>query len=132
MKKILIIIGAVVVVFAMFMLSTFPEIVEASKGLPEEAPVSEMVEEVDQDTDWQSVWAPVRQFAYLMVLLGISLIIKANIGFFKKHLVPTTLFGGLLGFVIGQVLWPVFGWEPIFDTALLQNLVYHAMSVEVA
>ncbi|MBT3318778.1 MAG: sodium:glutamate symporter [Clostridia bacterium] len=129
MKKILIIIGSVVLVFAMFILSTLPEIVEASKGLPEEAQISEMVEEVDQDTDWQSVWAPVRQFAYLMVLLGISLIIKANIGFFKKHLVPTTLFGGLLGFVIGQVLWPVFGWEPIFDTSLLQNLVYHAMSV---
>jgi len=204
MKKLLIIIGSVVLVFAMFVLSTLPQIVESGKQIKrvsdeyqisqddakaaikaseqfyaaalavkqaasEQADtdaaakqaieaaervqsaakpvlitaVSEEVKKDDAKTSadnikageayqknyWEGVWGPVVQFAYLMVLLAISLIIKSNIGFFKKHLVPTTLFGGLLGFVIGQVLWPVFGWQPIFDSLMLQNLVYHAMSV---
>ena len=58
------------------------------------------------------------------------LIIKSNIKFFKKHLIPTTTFRRLAnGFVIGQVIWPALGWGQVFDSAMLQNLVYHAMSI---
>ena len=127
MKKVIIIVGSIVVVFTMFILSTLPETLSGENDVA--AIEQSEVAQIEQANDWEGTWAPVVQFAYLMVLLGISLIIKSNIKFFKKHLVPTTLFGGLLGFVIGQVLWPVFGWQPIFDTQLLQNLVYHAMSV---
>ena len=40
-------------------------------------------------------WDTALQFTFILVLLGISLIIKANLKFFKKHLVPTALLGVL-------------------------------------
>jgi len=46
-------------------------------------------------------WSTVLQFVILFTLLGISLIIKAKIPFFKKHLVPTALFGGFIGLILG-------------------------------
>lgn len=70
-------------------------------------------------------WNTVLQFCFLFALLGISLIIKAKIKFFKKHLVPTALFGGFLGLVLGP---QILGWVP-FDTKVLQNMIYHFMSI---
>ena len=70
-------------------------------------------------------WDTALQFAFILVLLGISLIIKANLKFFKKHLVPTALLGGLIGLIIGP---EVAGWVP-FDTEILQTLVYHFTAI---
>ena len=54
-------------------------------------------------------WDTALQFVFLLVLLGVSLLIKANIPFFKKHLVPTALFGGFIGLILGP---EVLGWVP--------------------
>ena len=127
-KKFLIVIISVALIFAVFYLMTIPDrSVDAS--VDNETVSEQTTSDTQQATDWEEVWAPMKQVLYLMLLLGISLIIKSNIGFFKKHLIPTTLFGGLLGFIIGQVVWPALNWQPVFDTGMLQNLVYHAMSI---
>ena len=70
-------------------------------------------------------WDTPLQFAFILVLLGISLVIKANIKFFKKHLIPTALLGGLIGLVAGP---EVLGWVPL-DAQTLENMVYHFMAI---
>ncbi len=70
-------------------------------------------------------WNTVLQFAFLLALLGVSLIIKSNIPFFKRHLVPTALFGGLLGLLLGP---EILGIIP-FDTGMLEDMVYHFMAI---
>jgi ESS family glutamate:Na+ symporter len=70
-------------------------------------------------------WSIVLQFCFLLGLLGISLAIKANIRFFKKHLVPTALFGGFIGLVLGPDL---LGWIP-FDKNMLAEMVYHFTAI---
>ena len=70
-------------------------------------------------------WNAVLQFIFLFALLGISLIIKSNIKFFKKHLVPTALFGGFIGLILGP---EILGWVP-FDTDILQDIIYHTMAI---
>ncbi len=70
-------------------------------------------------------WNTVLQFSFLLALLGVSLIIKSNIPFFKRHLVPTALFGGLLGLVLGP---EVLGIIP-FDSEMLEDMVYHFMAI---
>ena len=70
-------------------------------------------------------WSTVLQFTFLFTLLGISLIIKAKIKFFKKHLVPTALFGGFLGLVLGP---EILGWVP-FDRLALEKMIYHFMAI---
>lgn len=131
LRKTLIVVISIAVIFGVFFLATLPDraekLAEGEEAIVEndEAAVND-----EETTDWQEVWRPVKQVTFLMMLLGISLIIKSNIGFFKKHLIPTTLFGGLIGFLIGQVLWKyAFNWDPVFDSDMLKNLVYHAMSV---
>ena len=129
LKKPLIVILSIALVFAIFYLATLPTKETAADSGDQTQTVSDKTDDKMQDTDWEEVWGPVKQVLFLMLLLGISLIIKSNIKLFKKHLIPTTLFGGLLGFVIGQVIWPALGWGQVFDSAMLQNLVYHAMSI---
>ncbi len=73
----------------------------------------------------QQNWDTVLQFAFLLALLGVSLIIKSNIPFFKRHLVPTALFGGLVGLVLGP---EVLGWVP-FNRHTLEDMVYHFMAI---
>lgn len=70
-------------------------------------------------------WNVVLQFTFLLVLLGLSLIIKSNIPFFKRHLVPTALFGGLLGLLLGP---EILGVIP-FDSDMLEDMVYHFMAI---
>ncbi len=129
LKKPLIVILSIALVFAIFYLATLPTKDAAADVDKQGQTVSDTADDETQDTDWEDIWGPVKQVLYLMLLLGISLIIKSNIKFFKKHLIPTTLFGGLLGFVIGQVIWPAIGWGQVFDSDLLFKLVYHAMSI---
>ena len=48
-----------------------------------------------------------------------------RIKFFKKHLVPTAIFGGFLGLILGP---EILGWVP-FDRAALEKMVYHFMAI---
>lgn len=70
-------------------------------------------------------WNSILQFTFLLVLLGLSLGIKSNIKFFKKHLVPTALFGGFIGLILGP---EVLGWVP-FNRDILEDIVYHSMAI---
>lgn len=130
-SKALIVLVSIAVVFGVFYIATLPEKAAMMEENVEVVVDSdEATDDGVNETNWVEVWRPAKQIIFLMMLLGISLIIKSNIGFFKKHLIPTTLFGGLIGFIIGQVIWPeVFNWAPVFDSDMLLNLVYHAMSV---
>jgi ESS family glutamate:Na+ symporter len=70
-------------------------------------------------------WGTALQFAFILALLGVSLILKANIKFFRKHLIPTALLGGLIGLIMGP---EILGWVP-FNAETLENIVYHLMAV---
>lgn len=71
------------------------------------------------------LWNIPLQFAFILTLLGVSLVIKAKIRFFKKHLVPTALFGGLIGLILGP---SALNWVP-FDREVLEGMVYHFMAI---
>lgn len=73
----------------------------------------------------QHNWETIMQFAFLLTLLGVSLIIKSVIPFFKRHLMPTALFGGFIGLLLGP---EVLGLVP-FDRIRLENMVYHFMAI---
>lgn len=70
-------------------------------------------------------WSLALQFAFILTLLGVSLVIKAKIKFFKKHLVPTALFGGFIGLLLGP---SVLELVP-FDREILKSIVYHFMAI---
>ncbi len=70
-------------------------------------------------------WNFVLQFGCLLALLGVSLIIKSVIPFFSRHLVPTALFGGFIGLILGP---EILGVIP-FDREMLENMVYHFMAI---
>lgn len=70
-------------------------------------------------------WSTVLQFVFLFTLLGISLVIKAKIKFFRKHLVPTALFGGFIGLILGP---EIAGVVP-FERETLEKMIYHFMAI---
>lgn len=70
-------------------------------------------------------WSGVLQFVYLFALLGVSFVLKSVFGFFKRHLIPTALFGGFIGLLLGPEVLRIIP----FDSSFLQNLVYHFMSI---
>ncbi len=70
-------------------------------------------------------WDLVLQFGCLFGLLGVSLILKTVIPFFSRHLVPTALFGGFIGLILGPEVLHVIP----FDREMLENMVYHFMAI---
>ena len=73
----------------------------------------------------QQNWDTVLQFGFLLALLGVSLVIKSVIPFFKRHLVPTALVGGFIGLLLGP---EVLRLVP-FNRSTLEDMVYHFMAI---
>ena len=73
-------------------------------------------------------WGNMLQFLIILTLLGIATVIKLNIKFLQKHLIPVSMIAGFLG--LGLSVLCEFGFEyEIFDRAFLEKLVYHLMGV---
>lgn len=73
-------------------------------------------------------WNMVIQVLLLCVMLGIAVIIKLNVKFLQKHLIPTSMIAGFLGLflsIIGKYVFDV----TIFDRDFLGDLIYHLMGV---
>lgn len=73
-------------------------------------------------------WNIVLQLLLLGVMLGIAIIIKLNVKFLQKHLIPTSMIAGFLGLGLNYLCKYIFG-EEIFDRAFLSQVIYHLMGV---
>lgn len=72
-------------------------------------------------------WDVLINFTYLTVLLGIAMIIKLNLKLFQKHLVPTAIIAGTLGFIFGGEIEFLNLFD--FNIEILEKIIYHLMAV---
>ncbi len=70
-------------------------------------------------------WDFLINFVYLTLLLGIAMVIKLNAKFLQKHLVPTSMIAGVIGFVLGDEILGLMH----FNIDILEKIIYHLMSV---
>ncbi len=73
-------------------------------------------------------WSIVLQILLLGVMLGLGIIIKLNVKFLQKHLIPTSMIAGFLGLglnIIGEYVFDIM----IFDRQFLSQLIYHLMGI---
>lgn len=70
-------------------------------------------------------WDYLLNFMMLTVLLGIAMTIKLNFKLFQKHLVPTAIIAGILGFVLGDEVLGLIH----FDISVLEKIIYHLMAI---
>lgn len=73
-------------------------------------------------------WEQLLQVLLLCVVLGIGVIIKLNVKFTQKHLIPTSMIAGFIGLLINVIGEYVFDIV-IFDRQFLSKLIYHLMGV---
>lgn len=73
-------------------------------------------------------WQYLLQFLILCLMLGIATVIKLNVKFLQKHLIPTSLIAGFLGLVTSIVFEQCFSII-VFDRGFLEKLVYHLMGI---
>lgn len=70
-------------------------------------------------------WDYLINFTWLTLVLGLAMVIKLKFKLFQKHLVPTAIIAGTLGFVLGDEL---LGFIQ-FDIEVLEKMIYHLMAV---
>lgn len=83
-----------------------------------------------------NVWGSVNIFAVLLLNLLLAHMIKKNVKFFQKSLIPTPVLGGLF-LLITSTVYKAFTDVPIFDTAafggngmqMLEIITYHALAL---
>ena len=73
-------------------------------------------------------WGNMFQFLVLLSLLGIATVIKLNMKFLQKHLIPVSMIAGFLGLGLSVLCEFGFSYE-IFDRSFLEKLVYHLMGI---
>lgn len=73
-------------------------------------------------------WGHIFQFLVLCLLLGIATVIKLNLKFLQKHLIPVSMIAGFLGLGASVLCEFVFDFK-LFDRAFLEKLIYHLMGV---
>jgi len=73
-------------------------------------------------------WNVVVQILLLGVMLGLGIVIKLNVKFLQKHLIPTALIAGFLGLAVNIVGEFVFDYI-IFDRQFLGQVIYHLMGI---
>ncbi|MCK5130318.1 MAG: sodium:glutamate symporter [Clostridiales bacterium] len=73
-------------------------------------------------------WGNIFQFLVLCVMLGIATIIKLNLKFLQKHLIPVSMIAGFLGLGVSVLCEYVFDYQ-LFDRSFLEKLVYHLMGI---
>ncbi|MDA3845574.1 MAG: hypothetical protein PF505_03380 [Vallitaleaceae bacterium] len=70
-------------------------------------------------------WDVLINFTYLTILLGVAMVIKLNFKMYQKHLVPTAIIAGTIGFILGDELLGLLH----FDIEVLEMMIYHLMAV---
>jgi ESS family glutamate:Na+ symporter len=70
-------------------------------------------------------WEFLMNFIYLTIFLGIAMIIKLNFKVLQKHLIPTSIIAGAIGFVLGD---EILGFLH-YDVDTLEKLIYHLMAI---
>ena len=70
-------------------------------------------------------WGALLNAIYLVLFLGIGMFLKLKIMFFHKHLVPTSMIAGLIGFLLGNEVLGVIR----FDIDVMEKIVYHLMAI---
>ena len=73
-------------------------------------------------------WSYAIQILLLGTMLGLGIVIKLNVKFLQKHLIPTSLIAGFLGLAVSVVSTYVFKYT-IFDRNFLSQLIYHLMGI---
>lgn len=73
-------------------------------------------------------WSLIVQFLLLCLMLGIAVILKLNVKFLQKHLIPTAMIAGFLGLAVNILSEYIFEYL-VFDRAFLSQLIYHLMGV---
>ena len=73
-------------------------------------------------------WSYAIQILLLGTMLGLGIVIKLNVKFLQKHLIPTSLIAGFLGLAVSVVSTYVFNYT-IFDRNFLSQLIYHLMGI---
>ncbi len=67
-------------------------------------------------------WGNIFQFLAILSLLGIATVIKLNMKFLQKHLIPVSMIAGFLGLGLSVLCEFGFSYE-IFDRSFLEKLV---------
>ena len=73
-------------------------------------------------------WSIVIQLLLLAVMLGAGIVIKLNVKFLQKHLIPTSMVAGFLGLAVNVIGEYVFHIE-VFDRNFLSQVIYHLMGI---
>ncbi len=73
-------------------------------------------------------WGNMFQFLVILAMLGIATVVKLNIKFLQKHLIPVSLIAGFFGLAASVICEFVFDFQ-LFDRSFLEKLVYHLMGV---
>jgi ESS family glutamate:Na+ symporter len=86
---------------------------------------------------WDSeVWGIVNLVSVLLITMLVANILKKSIPFFKKSLIPTSVLGGLILFIISAI-YESIAKKPLFDTSffgkngssVLEIITYHALAL---
>lgn len=70
-------------------------------------------------------WNYVVDIAVISILLLISVVLKRNVGLFKKYPIPVPVIAGFLGLILGRDILGIIS----FNSVRLDNLVYHLMNI---
>ena len=73
-------------------------------------------------------WGNIFQFLVILALLGIATVIKLNMKFLQKHLIPVSMIAGFLGLGVSVLCEFGFSYQ-LFDRAFLEKLIYHLMGI---
>jgi len=71
------------------------------------------------------MWESVKEFIFLSLFLIIAIILKRKIKFLQKFLIPTSIIGGFIGFILGA---EVLNWIQL-DITRLGTIIYHLMAI---
>jgi ESS family glutamate:Na+ symporter len=78
-------------------------------------------------------WGVAMYFSGIAACLGIATALKLKVRLFQKHLMPTSMLAGVIGFIALQIGRYVFGWVTEEKLVQIQNelgfLVSHLMAV---
>ena len=78
-------------------------------------------------------WGVAMYFSGIAACLGIATVLKLKVRLFQKHLMPTAMLAGVIGFIALQIGRYVFGWVTEEKLAQIQNelgyLISHLMGI---
>jgi ESS family glutamate:Na+ symporter len=71
------------------------------------------------------IWNYIVDIAIISILILISVVLKRNVGFFRKYPIPIPIIAGFMGLILGKDVLGIIS----FNSIRLENLVYHMMNI---